>query len=190
MSATPVPVTPVAPPFAWHAHTGEECQAAAESNDVDRGLTTAEAEKRLVEHGPNALAPPERPSFLRKLWAQINSALIWILIAAVIISGAQQDWAEFGLILGVVIINVTIGMVQEGKAEKAADALNNMLAPRCTVVRDGSRKALDASQLVIGDIVFVQSGDKVPADIRMLSCTDLQVRGGLAVRSRARRLTH
>ena len=85
---TPKPTTPVAPPFAWHAHTVEECKVAAESVDIERGLTTAEAEKRLAEHGPNALAPPEKPSFLRKLWAQINSALIWILIAATIISGA------------------------------------------------------------------------------------------------------
>ena len=95
--------------------------------------------------------------------------------AAAIISGAQQEWAEFGLILGVVAINVTIGMVQEGKAEKAADALNNMLAPRCTVVRDGKRATKDADQLVVGDVVFVQSGDKVPADLRILSCTDLQI---------------
>lgn len=139
------------------------------------GLSTSEAEKRLAEHGKNALTPPERPSFLRKLWAQINSALIWILLAATIISGAQQEWAEFGLILGVVVINVSIGMIQEGKAEKAADALNNMLAPHCVVVRDGSRKTIDANLLVVGDIVFVQSGDRVPADIRLLKCTDLQI---------------
>jgi len=135
----PKPVTPVVPAFAWHAHTVEECKVAAESENVELGLTTAEAEKRLAEHGPNALTPPERPSFLRKLWAQIRRAH-WVLLAAAIISGAKQDWAEFGLILGVVIINVTIGMVQEGKAEKAADALNSMLAPRCTVARDGSRR--------------------------------------------------
>ena len=157
MPATPKsPTTPVAPAFLWHAHSVDECLHAAESDDVNLGLTAIEAAKRLTENGLNALAPPERPSFLRKLWAQINSALIWILLAAVIISGAQQEWAEFGLILGVVVINVTIGMVQEGKAEKAADALNNMLAPHCTVVRDGYRKTLDANQLVIGDIVFVQ----------------------------------
>lgn len=66
-------------------------------------------------------------------------------------------------------------MIQEGKAEKAADALNNMLAPRCTVIRDGSRKVIDAAGLVVGDVVFVQSGDRVPADIRIVACTDLQV---------------
>ena len=168
----PAPAPPSRPP---PPPPPQECQHAAESDDLVTGLTTAEAEKRLLEHGPNALTPPERPSFARKLWAQINSALIWILIAAAIISGAQQEWAEFGLILGVVTINVTIGLVQEGKAEKAADALNNMLAPHCTVVRDGSRKTIDANQLVVGDVVFVQSGDRVPADIRVLKCTDLQI---------------
>jgi magnesium-transporting ATPase (P-type) len=170
------PAAVVVPPFPWHTHTVDECLAAAESLDIERGLTTAEAEKRLAEQGPNRLAPPERPSFIRKLWAQINSALIWVLLAAVVVSGAQGEWAEFGLILGVVVINVAIGMVQEGKAEKAADALSNMLAPRCTAIRDGSRKAMDAAELVIGDIVFVQSGDRIPADIRIVSCTDLQVR--------------
>jgi magnesium-transporting ATPase (P-type) len=175
MPATPAtPATPV-PVFLWHAHTIDECKAAAESPDTERGLTTAEAEKRLAENGPNKLAPPERPSFLRKLWAQINSALIWVLLAAVVVSGAQGEWAEFGLILGVVIINVVIGMVQEGKAEKAADALSNMLAPRCTAVRNGTRVAMDASELVIGDVVFIQSGDRVPADLRIVSCTDLQI---------------
>jgi magnesium-transporting ATPase (P-type) len=165
-----------APSFPWHALTIDECLHAAESLDVERGLTTTEAEKRLAEQGQNRLAPPERPTFIRKLWAQINSALIWVLLAAAVVSGAQGEWAEFGLILGVVIINVIIGMVQEGKAEKAADALSNMLAPRCTVIRDGTRKAMDAAELVIGDIVFVQSGDRIPADMRVVSCTDLQVR--------------
>jgi Ca2+-transporting ATPase len=88
--------------FAWHAHTIDECLHAAELESSETGLTAAEAEKRLKDHGKNAMTPPERPSFLRKLWGQINSALIWILIAAAIISGAQQEWVELGLILGFV----------------------------------------------------------------------------------------
>jgi magnesium-transporting ATPase (P-type) len=161
--------------FAWHNISIEESLHAAESTTVELGLTTAEAAARLAAHGRNAITPPERPSFLRKLWAQINSALIWILIAAAIISGAQQEWAELGLIFGVVAINVTIGMVQEGKAEKASDALSSMLAPHCTVIRNGVKATLDADQLVVGDIVFVMSGDKIPADLRLLSCTNLKV---------------
>ena len=90
MSAPPAPVAP----FAWHAFSAAECQAAAESTDAAAGLSSAEAAKRLAEHGKNSLTPPERPSFLRKLWAQINSALIWILLAAAIISGSLQEWAE------------------------------------------------------------------------------------------------
>jgi len=131
-------VAPAPPRFPWHAHTVEECKAEANSKNIESGLTTAEAEKRLAENGPNALAPPERPSFLVKIWEQVNSALIWILIAAGGISFAQHDVAEGSLILLVVVINVAIGVVQEGKAEQAADALSNMLAPHCVVVRDGS----------------------------------------------------
>ena len=162
-------------PFAWWACSVEECLHSAESTSVEVGLSAAQAASRLAAHGPNKLTPPERPSFLRKLWAQVNNALIWILIAAAIISGAQLEWAEFGLILAVVCINVTIGLVQEGKAEKAADALSSMLAPHCTVIRDGVKATLDADQLVVGDIVFIMSGDRVPADLRLLNCTSLKV---------------
>jgi magnesium-transporting ATPase (P-type) len=166
---------PSAAPFAWWACSVDECLHAAESTTAEQGLSAAEAQARLAAHGRNAMTPPERPSFLRKLWAQINNALIWILLAAGIISGAQEKFVELGLILGVVAINVTIGVVQEGKAEKAADALSSMLAPRCAVVRNGVKATLDADQLVLGDIVFVTSGDRVPADLRLLSCTNLKV---------------
>lgn len=96
-----VQVAQVVPPFLWHTKTVDECKAAAESLDVDHGLTTAEADSRILEHGRNVLAPPERPSFLRKLWAQINSALIWILIATIIISetrGGVWGWWFCGAI--------------------------------------------------------------------------------------------
>ena len=89
--------------FAWHSHSVEECMHAAESLSMETGLSSEEAGRRLVSQGKNAMTPPERPSFLRKLWAQINSALIWILLAATIISGAQKEWAEFGLILAVYV---------------------------------------------------------------------------------------
>ena len=91
MPKTKVPVAPAIPPFLWHNKTIDECKAAAESLDVDHGLTTAEADKRILEQGRNVLAPPERPSFIRKLWAQINSALIWILIATIIISETRTE---------------------------------------------------------------------------------------------------
>ncbi len=105
----------------------------------------------------------------------MNSALIWILIVASLISLYQNELAECFLILLVVVINVCIGLVQEGKAEEAASALSSMMAPHCTVVRDGVRRTIDAVDLVVGDIVFVQSGDRIPADLRMIDCTDLQI---------------
>lgn len=80
---------PAAPPFTWHSHSVAECKSAAESEDADAGLTSAEAAKRLAAHGLNALSPPVRPSFLHKLFAQVNSALIYILLIAAIISGVM-----------------------------------------------------------------------------------------------------
>lgn len=79
-------------------------------------------------YGPNALTPPKKPSFFAKLWAQLNNVLIFILLAAAVVVAGLQEWIEFGLILGVVTLNVLIGMVQEGKAEKAADAIKAMLS--------------------------------------------------------------
>lgn len=115
------------------------------------GLSAAEAASRLQQYGPNALTPPKKTSFLGRLWAQINNMVIWILIAAAIVDGAFQEWAELGLIIGVVVLNVAIGMAQEGKAEKAAEALKAMLSAKATVVRDGERISVEADQLVPGE---------------------------------------
>jgi magnesium-transporting ATPase (P-type) len=79
-------------------------------------------------YGPNALTPPKKPGFFAKLWAQLNNVLIFILLAAAVVVAGLQEWIEFGLILGVVTLNVLIGMVQEGKAEKAAEAIKAMLS--------------------------------------------------------------
>ncbi len=79
-------------------------------------------------YGPNALTPPKKPGFWAKLWAQLNNVLIFILLAAAVVVAGLQEWIEFGLILGVVTVNVMIGMVQEGKAEKAAEAIKAMLS--------------------------------------------------------------
>lgn len=79
-------------------------------------------------YGPNALTPPKKPGFFAKLWAQLNNVLIFILLAAAVVVAGLQEWIEFGLILGVVTLNVMIGLVQEGKAEKAADAIKAMLS--------------------------------------------------------------
>ena len=159
----------------FHALSVAQVMKLVKASPAGVGLTSAEAALRKQKEGGNALTPPPKPSFLEKLWGQVNSALIWILIVASLISLYQNELAECFLILLVVVINVCIGLVQEGKAEEAASALSSMMAPHCTVVRDGVRRTIDAVDLVVGDIVFVQSGDRIPADLRMIDCTDLQI---------------
>lgn len=98
-------------------------------------------------YGPNALTPPKKPGFFAKLWAQLNNVLIFILLAAAVVVAGLQEWIEFGLILGVVTLNVMIGLVQEGKAEKAADAIKAMLsssgAGMCDPVDGGEHTILE-----------------------------------------------
>ncbi|KAG2431551.1 hypothetical protein HXX76_009565 [Chlamydomonas incerta] len=159
----------------WHAiPTGEEVVAELGSSAED-GLSTAEAERRLQAFGPNKLTEVEKISFWRRLWNQVNNMIIGLLFGAAIVEGALESWAEFGLILGVIIINTALGLFQEGRAEKAADAIKALLSPNATVLRDGQAAVLPAEALVPGDVVLLKSGDKVPADVRLLSAVNLQV---------------
>ncbi|WIA43029.1 hypothetical protein OEZ86_009562 [Tetradesmus obliquus] len=159
----------------WHAiPDAEEVVQELVSNSTD-GLSIKEAERRLNDFGPNALTPPAKPGFLKRLWHHLNNVLIFVLFAAAVIKGALQSWPEFGLVLLVIIINTAIGMLQEGKAEKAAEAIKAMLSPNALVIRAGEQQTIPADELVPGDIVLLKSGDKVPADLRLITCTNLQV---------------
>ncbi|KAF8062005.1 calcium-transporting ATPase 1 [Scenedesmus sp. PABB004] len=159
---------------AWHSLPDGDAVLAELRSSRD-GLSADEATARLAQYGRNALTPPPKPSFWRRLWNQINTLFIWILFIAALVSAALQAWPDMGLILGVVVINVSIGLFQEGKAEKAADAIKAMLSPTATVVRGGERVTVDADGLVPGDIVVIKSGDKVPADLRLLEAHNLQI---------------
>eukprot|EP00775_Hariotina_reticulata_P004052 gene4052-4299_t len=158
---------------AWHSIDSEDVLKQL-STSTD-GLSNDEATSRLAIFGRNMLTPPPKRTIWQRLWAQINTLFIWILFTAAVVSAALRAWPDMGLILGVVIINVAIGLLQEGKAEKAADAIKAMLSPTANVVRGGERSSVDAAELVPGDIVVIKSGDKVPADLRLLECTNLQV---------------
>ncbi|KIY95681.1 ATPase, P-type (transporting), HAD superfamily, subfamily IC [Monoraphidium neglectum] len=159
----------------WHA-LGSTSEVFERLHTNLDGLTSGEAAERLQRFGPNALTPPKKPSFLAKLWGQLNNVLIFILLAAAVVVAGLREWIETGLIIGVVVINVIIGLAQEGKAEKAAEAIKAMLSSTATVIRDGGkRSSVDASELVPGDIVFVKSGDRLPADLRLVEVTNLQV---------------
>lgn len=140
-----------------------------------KGLSLDEVRKRQEQHGPNSLPSTPRAGPLRRFLRQFNNLLILVLIAAAVITGILQHWIDTAVILAVVIINAVIGFVQEGKAEAAMDSLRDMLAPRANVLRDGARAAVAAVDLVPGDIVLLEAGDKVPADLRLIETAGLSV---------------
>jgi magnesium-transporting ATPase (P-type) len=139
------------------------------------GLDGDEAARRLLEQGPNRLPAPARRSPLRRFLAQFHNVLIYVLLFAAAITAVLGHWTDTGVILGVVVINAIIGFVQEGKAERALDAISAMLSPRAVVLRGGRKKDIPAEELVTGDIVLLQSGDLVPADVRLVRTRNLQI---------------
>ena len=143
--------------------------------DPRKGLTSAEASARAGLHGPNALPESARRSAFERFLLQFHDILIYVLLVAGAITAVLGHWIDSGVIFGVVIINAVIGFVQEGKAERSLDAIRNMLSPRAQVLRDGHRREIPAEALVPGDIVFLASGDKVPADLRLLEVRSLRV---------------
>jgi calcium-translocating P-type ATPase len=154
-----------------HAIPAADCLAALHA--APEGLTTAEAARRLARHGPNRLPELRARGPVLRFLMQFHNVLIYVLLAAAIVTGALQHWVDTGVILAVVLANALIGFVQEGKAEAAMAAIRNMLAPRAAVLRDGQRVTLDADAIVPGDIVLLEAGDKVPADLRVLQARGL-----------------
>ncbi len=139
------------------------------------GLTEAEARQRVERFGPNRLPQVKGPGPLRRLLAQFDSVLIYVLLGAAAVTAALAHWVDTAVILGVVVINAVLGFIQEGKAERALDAIRNMLSPQAVAVRGGQRLTVPADELVPGDLVFLQSGDRVPADLRLVHAKGLQV---------------
>src|SRR5512144_590783 len=157
----------------WHSLPLSE--VLAETVSSDRGLTAAEAESRLQRYGPNRPRPPKRRSALVSFLLQFHNVLIYVLLGSAAVTAAMQHWVDTAVILGVVVINALIGFLQEGKAERALDAIRKMLSLHASVLRDGHRQAVAAESLVPGDVVWVESGDRVPADLRLLKVKNLQV---------------
>lgn len=157
----------------WYTLTHET--AFDRLNTSGEGLTSTESEGRLVQYGHNRLKPEKQKGSLKRFLAQFHNVLIYVLLAAGGITALLGHWVDSGVILGVVVINAFIGFIQEGKAEKALDAIRNMLSHQAMVRRDGKFISLSAEDLVPGDIVSLQSGDKVPADLRLFKLRELRI---------------
>ncbi|MCL1953275.1 MAG: HAD-IC family P-type ATPase, partial [Firmicutes bacterium] len=147
-----------------------------------QGLSQSQVVVKLQEHGKNQLTAKKRTPFIIRALRQFNDPLIMILIGAAIISGAitiyeghPSDLVDVAIILGIVVLNAAIGLVQDGKAHTALEALKNMSQPFCNVVRDGVDSRISTVELVPGDIVKMEAGDNIPADIRLIECFGLQV---------------
>ena len=150
----------------WHAMSA---QAALDRLASQReGLAPDEVLRRLEQHGPNELPEAARQPAWRRLLRQFNNALILFLLAAAALAGALGHWVDAVVIIGVVLVNAIVGFVQEGKAEQAMGALRAMLAPSARVMRGGRRETVSVASLVPGDVVLLEAGDRVPADLRLL----------------------
>ncbi len=145
------------------------------ATDPAEGLTSAEAAARLARDGPNQLAETAPPPWWRKLLAQFHQLVIWILIAATIVSAILGDWLEAGAIFAIILLNALLGFFQERKAEEALSSLRKLSSPNARVLRDGSLHNVATRELVRGDIVELEAGDRVPADLRLLTTYGLRM---------------
>ena len=157
----------------WHALKTEQVLNHFEVQD--NGLTTEEAKKRLDQYGPNQLKESPRPTFLQMLWEQLNNFVVILLIVASVISALLGDYVEAAAIMAIVVLNAVLGIVQERRAEEALAALKKLAAPDAQVIRDGHRRTIPSYELVPGDIVFLEAGNFIPADIRLLEAVNLRV---------------
>lgn len=161
------------PPPAWHSLDRDTVLSQLQSTPA--GLSESEADKRLSTYGANRLRPPKKQGLLIRFARQFHNVLIYVLLAAAIVTAALQHWIDSGVIIAVVVLNALIGFIQEGKAEKALEAIRNMLSHQALIKRDGKSVTVPADGLVPGDVVLLQSGDKVPADLRLLTNKELRI---------------
>ena len=169
---------------AWHALSPETVLRHLQVQK--NGLSAEQAARRLLTYGPNQLTEAPRPSFWMKLWAQLNNFVVILLLVAAVISGLigvqefqhtgdMGGFVEAGAILLIVILNAVLGLVQEGKAEESLASLKKMAAPEAQIMRDGKRISVPSHELVPGDIVYLEAGNYVPADVRLLEAINLRV---------------
>ncbi|GEL08700.1 cation-transporting P-type ATPase [Salisediminibacterium halotolerans] len=157
----------------WHAMNDDDVVEAFQS-DTKNGLSKDEAAKRLENYGKNELPEKEDESAIIKYFKHFHDVLIYILLAAAVITFALGHYIDTAVILLVAVINATVGFMQESKAEKALEGIKNMLSAEATVLRNGEKETIDAGDVVLGDIVYLAAGDKIPADMRLIQADNLK----------------
>jgi len=175
----------------WHALTEDETSETllAGKDHISSGLSSSEVEKRKELYGLNKMSEPEKETIWEKIWKQVANVLVLILVIVAAVSAARAivemlreekdgttiltSWVQVALITTVITVNTFIGIMQEGSAEKAAEALGSMLAPNARVIRDGVEGMIPATEVVPGDIIILSLGDRVPADLRVTQSTNM-----------------
>ncbi|WP_299018449.1 cation-transporting P-type ATPase [uncultured Photobacterium sp.] len=157
----------------WHAETLEHITEKLTSSL--EGLSEPQARERLNRDGPNKLPEAKRRSPLVRFLYQFHNILVYVLLIACVTTAILGHWLDAGVILGVVLINAAIGFIQEGKAEDALKAIRQMLSPNALIIRGNRQMTIPAEELVCGDVVLLQSGDKVPADLRLFKVKSFQI---------------
>jgi Ca2+-transporting ATPase len=158
----------------WHAMSADEVIKTLDTLPKS-GLSSEEATRRLKEYGPNQLAGKPRPTFLKMLLAQLRNFIVIMLVVAAAVSAILGEWVDAGAIFAIVVLNSVLGVVQESRAEQALAALKKLAAPEAHVMRDGRRVDIPAPELVPGDIVFLEAGNFIPADVRLIEAVNLRI---------------
>src|ERR1700757_21809 len=159
--------------IAWHAAAVDDVVKRL-ATDIGKGLAANEASTRLQKYGPNRLPEGKKRGPFMRFLSQFNNILVYVLLGAGFTKLMLNLWVDAAIIFGVVILNALLGFFQEGKAEKALESIRNMLSAEARTVRGGETRMIAAEQLVPGDVVLLESGDKIPADLRLIEAKNLR----------------
>ena len=171
--STAANANPTADAIAWHGMAVDEV-AKRLTTDAGRGLDAAEAANRLQKYGPNRLPEGKKRGPFMRFLSQFNNILVYVLVGAGFTKLMLNLWVDAAIIFGVVILNALLGFIQEGKAEKALESIRNMLSAEARTLRGGETRMIPAEEVVPGDIVLLESGDKIPADLRLADAKNLR----------------
>ncbi|MCK5317856.1 MAG: HAD-IC family P-type ATPase, partial [Anaerolineales bacterium] len=158
----------------WHVLEATEIVQALQTSPK-QGLSEEEASRRLEQFGPNELEEAAKPSLFRLIFEQFNNFIVIVLIVAALAAAILGDYIEAAAILAIVVLNAILGVVQERKAEEALAALRRLAAPDALVLREGHRQICPARELVPGDVVFLEAGNFIPADLRLIETVNLRI---------------